>query len=120
VVLSLLLYPAPFFGKNAAMAQTTAPECPNTFANPLYGIKMQYPTDWFKMEGGFVSRLANNNTVPVAVFYSPDCSVDVDIGIQKLQKKTTLNQYTDQDIAMLKSRKTMSSHNYQTDYRVNI
>jgi len=26
----------------------------STYANPVYGIKMQYPTNWYKQTGRFV------------------------------------------------------------------
>jgi hypothetical protein len=107
VVLSLILHPTSFFGKNQEMAQTAAAEASSSFAtydNSQYGIKILYPTDWHKVEGGFLNRIVDvkNNTLPVAAFYSPDCSVGVDIAKQKLLKRTTLNQYINENIVSLK------------------
>jgi hypothetical protein len=103
--LSLLFQPTSFFSKNQAVAQTTVSPSLSTFLtydNPKYGIKIEYPSNWFKPELPILSTIRENNTQNVALFYSPDCSVGVNIRIEKLQSGTTLNQYVNTYIAEAK------------------
>ncbi|HKG88165.1 MAG TPA: PsbP-related protein [Nitrososphaeraceae archaeon] len=64
-----------------------------TYTNNDYGIKIQYPGNWIKVENIIVGQPADSGTQNVAIFYSPDCLVGVSIAIEKLANKTTLNQY---------------------------
>jgi PsbP-like protein len=84
------------FSKNEALAQTTVSPTSSaflTYDNSTSGIKMQYPSNWLKLDLPILSKIRENNTQNVALFYSPDCSVGVNIRIEKLQSGTTLNQY---------------------------
>src|SRR5215472_9945893 len=65
------------------LAQTSGLEGSNsltTFNNSLYGITMKYPSDWGKIEGGFLPRFEVKNMIPVVDFSAPDCSVSVFLG----------------------------------------
>jgi hypothetical protein len=39
-----------------------------TYVNPVYGIKMQYPTNWYKQTGRFIYELANGTTHELVSF----------------------------------------------------
>jgi hypothetical protein len=39
-----------------------------TYVNPVYGIKMQYPTNWYKHTGRFIYELANGTTHELVSF----------------------------------------------------
>ena len=39
-----------------------------TYVNPQYGIKMQYPTNWYKHNGRFIYELANGTTHELVSF----------------------------------------------------
>jgi hypothetical protein len=39
-----------------------------TYVNPVYGIKMQYPTNWYKHNGRFIYELANGTTHELVSF----------------------------------------------------
>jgi hypothetical protein len=39
-----------------------------TYVNPVYGIKMQYPTNWYKQTGRFIYELANGTTHELVLF----------------------------------------------------
>jgi hypothetical protein len=39
-----------------------------TYVNSIYGIKMQYPTSWYKHTGGYIYELANGTTHDLASF----------------------------------------------------
>ncbi len=39
-----------------------------TYVNSIYGIKMQYPTNWFKHTGGYIYELANGTTRDLVSF----------------------------------------------------
>jgi hypothetical protein len=39
-----------------------------TYVNSIYGIKMQYPTNWYKHTGGFIYELANGTTHELVSF----------------------------------------------------
>lgn len=100
LVLSFLFPSIPFFIENnvidIAQAQTAVSGDSSsflTYTNNDYGIKIQYPGDWIKVENIIVGQPADSDTQNVALFYSPDCLVGVSIAIEKLANKTTLNQY---------------------------
>ena len=103
-LLSLLLQPAPFFITNNALAQTPAKDSSSflTYINPTYQIKIQYPNDWIKLEGGLVGEIKENNAQNIVLFFSPDCSVGILIAMENLAKKTTLNEYISAHIEELR------------------
>jgi hypothetical protein len=39
-----------------------------TYVNSIYGIKMQYPTNWYKHTGGYIYELANGTTHDLVSF----------------------------------------------------
>jgi len=39
-----------------------------TYVTPVYGIKMQYPTNWYKQTGRFIYELANGTTHELVSF----------------------------------------------------
>jgi hypothetical protein len=39
-----------------------------TYVNSIYGIKMQYPTHWYKHTGGYIYELANGTTRDIVSF----------------------------------------------------
>ena len=39
-----------------------------TYVNPTYGIKMQYPVNWYKHTGGYIYELANGTTHDIVSF----------------------------------------------------
>jgi hypothetical protein len=39
-----------------------------TYVNPVYGMKMQYPTNWYKQTGRFIYELANGTTHELVSF----------------------------------------------------
>jgi hypothetical protein len=74
---------------NQVLAQTSL----HMFNNSIYG-------------GGFVTRFEVDNMIPVVEFISPDCSVSVSLGLEKLLKKTTLDQLTNESISSIKKNQT--------------
>ena len=40
----------------------------SSYVNPVYGIKMQYPTNWYKQTGRFIYELANGTTHELVSF----------------------------------------------------
>src|SRR5215467_1865388 len=40
----------------------------STYVNPTYGIKMQYPVNWYKHTGGYIYELANGTTHDIVSF----------------------------------------------------
>lgn len=41
---------------------------PEYYVNSIYGIKMQYPTNWYKRTGGYIYELANGTTHDLVSF----------------------------------------------------
>jgi hypothetical protein len=70
------------------------------YSNVPYGIDIQYPSNWTKVQGELVNSLLNGNNTNRAIvqFFSPDESVQLTIAVEKLAGITTLKQYTDSNI----------------------
>ena len=91
--------------KQQALAQTNDNSTFKTYENPAYGIRVQYPSDWEKVEPGQISQESSFNII--VGFVSPKESVSdtsppaaLSIGIHNLSssssyQNTTLDQYTD-------------------------
>jgi hypothetical protein len=96
----LLLYPSSIFFYLQAAAQPLPTTSPNylLYTNPTYGISIQYPEDWQKLEEGGLSRTNINNTIALAEFHPPDQSVGVVVLVEKLGENMTLDQYVERDI----------------------
>jgi hypothetical protein len=72
-----------------------------TYYNSAYGIRIQYPVDWGKMEGPSLQRSASNNSVPIAQFCPPDASVTFIVATEKLKENKTLDQEIKESISSL-------------------
>jgi hypothetical protein len=91
-----------------ALAQTNDNSTFKLYENPTFGIRMQYPSDWEKVEPGQISYESSFNII--VGFVSPKESVSdtsppaaLSIGIHNLSssssyQNTTLDQYTDAHI----------------------
>jgi serine/threonine-protein kinase len=92
--------------KQQALAQTNDDNSTfKTYENPAYGIRVQYPSDWEKVEPGQISQ--EISFIIIVGFVSPKESVSdtsppaaLSIGIHNLSssssyQNTTLDQYTD-------------------------
>ena len=88
-----------------ALAQTNDNSTFKLYENPTFGIRMQYPSDWEKVEPGQISHESSFNII--VGFVSPKESASdtsppaaISIGIHNLSssssyQNTTLDQYTD-------------------------
>jgi hypothetical protein len=83
------------------------------YSNSEFGVKMEYPADWEKQEGGPLDRLScENSTVssPLVVFFSPDKSVDVTIVTDKVTGNKTLESHVNDSVSStLKSQPNMKN-----------
>jgi hypothetical protein len=91
--------------KQQALAQTNDNSTFNLYENPTFGIRIQYPSDWEKVEPGQISHESSFNKI--VGFVSPKESVSdtspppaLSIGMHNLSssssyQNTTLDQYTD-------------------------
>jgi PsbP-like protein len=94
--------------KQEALAQTNDNSTFKLYENPTFGIRMQYPSDWEKVEPGQISHESSFNII--VGFVSPKENVSdtslpaaLSIGIHNLSssssyQNTTLDQYTDAHI----------------------
>jgi hypothetical protein len=88
----------------AAQLTSQSSENFNTYQNTDYGIRMQYPSNWEKTEGGILAKMAINDTlIPIAEFHPPDQSVSVLVFTEKLLKNMTLDEYAEESTASLKT-----------------
>ena len=72
----------------------------STYENPVYGVKIQYPSNWQKMD---FDRHYSNNSLPVAGFIPP--SENLVIVVKKLHSQnTSLKQFVDSLIPSYKSK----------------
>src|SRR6266516_3047310 len=84
----------------------------STYENPIYGVKIQYPSTWQKMD---FDRHYGNNSLPIAGFIPPsenDSGLleNLMIVVKKLHSQnTSLKQFVDSMISSYKS----SLHNFQ-------
>jgi hypothetical protein len=84
----------------------------STYENPIYGVKIQYPSNWQKMD---FDRHYGNNSLPIAGFIPPsenDSGLleNLMIVVKKLHSQnTSLKQFVDSMISSYKS----SLHNFQ-------
>ena len=90
-------------------SQASAQAMPDASSNYLqyndsgYGIKIQYPAYWQKLEGGSLSRLSTDSITPIVEFHPADMSVGVIIFVEKLVENMTLDQYIEQQISYHKT-----------------
>jgi hypothetical protein len=82
-----------------------------TYVNSIYGILMQYPSDWKKVEPGQLSQTNNINIIvgylspkESALYRSPPAALSV--GIQNLSssQSITLDQYSDAQINFIREQ----------------
>jgi hypothetical protein len=84
----------------------------STYENPTYGVKIQYPSNWQKMD---FDRHNSNNSLPIAGFIPPsenDSGLleNLMIVVKKLHSQnTSLKQFVDSLIPSYKSK----VHNFQ-------
>ena len=84
----------------------------STYENPIYGVKIQYPSNWQKMD---FDRHYGNNSLPIAGFIPPsenDSGLleNLMIVVKKIHSQnTSLKQFVDSMISSYKS----SLHNFQ-------
>jgi hypothetical protein len=84
----------------------------STYENPTYGIKIQYPSNWQKMD---FDRHYGNNSLPIAGFIPPsenDSGLleNLVIVVKKLHSQSTsLKQFADSLVSSYKS----NLHNFQ-------
>ena len=92
-----------------------------TYVNSIYGIIMQYPSDWKKVEPGQFSQTDNFNIVvgylspkESASYRSPPAALSV--GIQNLpnSQSITLDQYSDAQINFIREQASVLESNTTT------
>ena len=89
-----------------------------TYVNSIYGILMQYPSDWKKVEPGHFSQTNNFNIIvgylspkESALYRSPPAALSV--GIQNLlnSQSITLDQYSDAQINFIRKQASVLESN---------
>jgi hypothetical protein len=69
-----------------------------TYENPTYGIKIEYPSNWTRLERGLDSDMDRVVSPDVVAFYSPHPKLPEELVISVKEVNSTLQQYTDETI----------------------
>lgn len=98
VLTILLLFICQVYGIHIALAEETTPSNYLTYGNSIYGIEVRYPADWTKVDQG-LPVFGENTTV--VVFFAPSLDIHVTLLVDKLAPRTTLTQYTEEELDSL-------------------
>lgn len=85
---------------NAVTAQVT--DSFSTYYDPIYGIRINYPSDWEQGGEGLLEKMKTENVTGIAMFTPPDKSVFVFLAVEKLKQSTSLAQDVNDTIANIR------------------
>ena len=96
-MLTVLLSSLKFMEKDQMIIATT--DDFTVYNNQHHKIKLEYPSDWEKIDDPSITLLGKNDTTPIVLFSPPNMPTAFLVAVERLLKNITLDEYVAQEIA---------------------